>query len=50
MAITDEKIVPRNIGCAFMMIKQKGLAKQLCGSEFFKKKKLVKVPMSLYES
>jgi hypothetical protein len=50
MAIIDEKLIPRNIGCAFMIIKQKSFAKLLYSEEPFVKNYNVRVPMSLYES
>ena len=49
MAVVDKKLIPRNIGCAYMMIKQKSFAKLLYSDEPFVKNHNVRVPMSLYE-
>ena len=50
MAVLEQKLIPRNIGCAFLMIKQKSFAKLLYSDEPFVKNHNVRVPMSLYES
>lgn len=50
MTIVDGKLIPSNIGCAFMMIKQKSFAKLLFSGKAFINNKNIHVPMSLYES